>query len=56
MTLLTQHDFDSKTGRAKIITEIHTLDRKIHDLELVVRKLSQTDAAIERELEGPEAY
>jgi hypothetical protein len=56
MALLTHRDFESDAGRSKIITEIHALDRKIHDLELAVRKLSQTDTAIERELEGPEAY
>ena len=56
MTLLTQHDFDSQAGQAKIIAEIHSLDRKVHDLELAVRQLAQGEAAIERELEGPEAY
>jgi hypothetical protein len=56
MTLLTQNDFDSKAGRKKIITELHLLDRKVHDLELAVRQLTQGEAAIERELEGPEVY
>lgn len=56
MTLLSQHDFDSKAGQAKIIAEIHLLDRKVHDLELAVKQLAQSDAAVERELEGPEAY
>jgi hypothetical protein len=56
MTLITQHDFDSQAGQTKIITEIHRLDRKVHDLELAVKQLTQGETAIERELEGPEAY
>ena len=56
MTLLSQHDFNSKAGQEKIITEIHRLDRKVQDLELAVRQLAQGEATIERELEGPEAY
>jgi len=56
MTLLSQKDFDTRAGRTKIITELHLLDRKVHDLELIVKQLSQEDAAIERELQGPEAY
>lgn len=37
-----QQDLDSKAGQAKILAEIRLLDRQVHDLEFVVRQLTQS--------------
>ena len=56
MSLLSQRDFDTKSGQEKIIRTIHSLEATLHEVELVVRKLQQKEKQTEQELRGPEAY
>jgi cell division protein FtsB len=56
MTLLSQHDFESRAGQEKIVKTIHALEAKIHEMEKEIHKLQQKEKMIEKDLQGPEAY
>lgn len=56
MALITQHDFETKAGRGKIVRTIHSLESKVHELEKKTGDLTRAIEALENDLEGPEAY
>ena len=56
MSLLSQSDFDSQEGQAKIIATIHKLEARIHMLEHKIQLLTEVDTGIVHDLQGPEAY
>ncbi len=56
MHIISQRDFETKAGQEKIIIAIHTLERKVHELEKKAQTLNQAELSLERNLQGPEAY
>ena len=52
MILLSQRDFETKTGQTKIIQTIHQLEAKIHELEITVHELAQKDEMFEKDLQS----
>jgi hypothetical protein len=56
MKLLTQRNFETKAGQEQIISAIHNLQRRVHELENSVELLSQQEARLEHELQEPETY
>ena len=55
MTLLSQHDFETKAGQEKIVKTIHALEVKIREIEIEIHKFQQKEKMIQKELQGPEA-
>lgn len=56
MSLVTTHDFESLAGKQKIITTIQLLERKVHELERALNKVTRAEDGLESDLQGPEAY
>lgn len=56
MFLLTQHDFDSVAGRAKIIKTIHRLDAKVHELEQQLDEIARMEQVLEKDLQANDPH
>lgn len=52
MHLISQRDFETKTGQKKIIESIRSLESKVRDLEQNVQVLSERENLLEQDLQG----
>lgn len=56
MTLISQRDFETKAGQERLVKKIHQVEVQVNELKEKIKKLERLEKAIERDLEGPEAY
>jgi hypothetical protein len=52
MTLLTEKDFETKSGQKRIIYTIHQLEVKVRELSHLVHDCLEEEDRLERDLEG----
>ncbi len=50
MSLITERDFDTKTGQEKIVRTIHSLEQKVHSLEQKLHALTITSETLEHDM------
>ncbi len=52
MTLITEHDFETKTGRKKIVSAIYELETKVRNLTHLINECRKEERQLEKDIEG----